>query len=315
VDKLLVTRSDSLLGCNLTPTLGDRMDVIVVRRAATGADATPEMLAEAVRRERPQWVVHSGAMSNSAWDAAGVGGKSPLSRRDMEREAAEVIALGAACREVRARFCLVSSDAVFDGPRMFHTEHTPVSARRGAGRAIADMEASLREAATLVIRTHVYGWSKADGGATSAERMFRELTGESACPVDAVRHATPILASDLAECLLAAFRADLRGVFHVAGAERTSPYRFAAEMAAAFGTPGRFVQLTSPSAASRRPYIDETSLNTLAFRRAVEKPLPMLREGLSRFAAQAFNGYRAGLETPTETPVRNASPMPVAQAA
>jgi dTDP-4-dehydrorhamnose reductase len=177
------------------------------------------------------------------------------------------------------------------------------------------LESSLREAATLLIRTHVYGWSKADGGATSAERMFRELTGETDCPVDAVRHATPILASDLAECLWAAYRAGLTGTYHVAGAERTSPYRFAAEMASAFGTPGRFVQLTSRTAASRRPYMDETSLNTLSFRRAVEAPLPMLREGLARFAAQAFNGYRAGLETPAAMPMMNAATMPAAQAA
>jgi dTDP-4-dehydrorhamnose reductase len=145
--------------------------------------------------------------------------------------------------------------------------------------------------------------------------MFRELTGETECTVDAVRHATPILASDLAECLYAAYRADLSGTFHVAGAERASPYRFAAEMAAAFGTPGRFVQLTNRSAASRRPYVDETSLNTLAFRRAVEKPLPMLREGLARFAAQAFNGYLAGLPGPTPAPRETAPKIAVAQAA
>ena len=315
MDKLLVTRSDSLLGRNLAPTLGNRMDVIVVERPTTGGEAMPEILAEAVRRERPQWVVHAGAMSISAWDAAGVGGKSPLLRRDLERETAEVIALGAACREVRARFYLVSSDTVFDGPRMFHNEQTSPCARHGAGRAIAELEASLRDAATLLVRTHVYGWSKADGGLNSAERMFRELTGETECAVDAVRHATPILASDLAECLYAAYRVDLGGTFHVAGAERTSPYRFAAEMAAAFGTPGRFVQLTSRTAASRRPYVDETSLNTLAFRRAVETPLPMLREGLARFAAQAFNGYRAGLESSTATSSGVSKAVPVAQAA
>jgi dTDP-4-dehydrorhamnose reductase len=310
----LVTRNDSLLGRNLAPTLGDRMDVIVVPRPAAG-ETMPEILADAVRRERPQLVVHAGAMSLSAWDAAGLGGKSPLGRRDLVREAAEVIALGAACREVRARFILVSSDVVFDGPRMFHTEQTPPCARRGTGRAIADMESSLREAASLMLRTHAYGWSAAEGGTNSAERMFRELTGETECAVDAVRHATPILASDLAECVFAAYRAGLSGTYHVAGAERTSPYRFAAEMAAAFGTPGRFVQLTSKMAASRRPYVDETSLNTLAFRRAIEAPLPMLREGLARFAAQAFNGYRASLESTSATAMTHAAPMPVAQAA
>mgnify|MGYP003400082932 CR=1 FL=1 len=51
-------------------------------------------------------------------------------------------------------------------------------------------------AGALVVRSHVYGWCPGAFGMNYAERMFHELTGELPCPVDAVRHATPILATD-----------------------------------------------------------------------------------------------------------------------
>ncbi|MGC3968581.1 MAG: sugar nucleotide-binding protein [Pirellulales bacterium] len=141
-----------------------------------------------------------------------------------------------------------------------------------------------------------------------AERMFHELTGEMPCPVDAVRHATPILATDLAERIGDAYRHNLSGLLHITGAERTSPYRFAAELAAALGVPGRFVQLTAAPERGSRVNLEETSLNTTAFRRVTKRPLPMLREGLARFTEQAFNGYRQRIGAAT-------SPMSLAMQA
>ena len=75
---------------------------------------------------------------------------------------------------------------------------------------------------------------------------------------------------------------------NVTGAERANQHRFAAELALAFGFSGRQTQLESlPTCLAGRPFVAETSLNTRAVRRALETPLPMLREGLSRFAEQA----------------------------
>jgi hypothetical protein len=80
------------------------------------------------------------------------------------------------------------------------------------------------------------------------------------------------------------------------GAERTNQHRFAAEVAVAFGFTGRQVNLVAPEVASRA-YVDETSLNTRAIRRTLETPLPMLREGLSRWATEGMLGRRDELDT------------------
>ena len=316
MEKLLLTRTDSLIGANAAVGLANRFEVVGVGceseslGIAAVDGASP---AEIVADVRPRLVVHAGPIAASAWDAGGVGACKLLNRASLRRDADEAEPLAEACRAAGAKLIVVSTDAVFDGPRMFHGEQAPHCPRSAYGRAAAEVEARWSAAGALVLRSHVYGWSPTSYGANYAERMFQELIGEQPCPVDAVRHATPILASDFVEFLYEAYRADLRGTYHVAGAERTSPYRFAAELAAALGVPGRYVNLTSKSAASRRPYIDETSLHTLAFRRAVEKPLPMLREGLARFAAQAFNGYRARIadKGASRTEVR----LPEAQAA
>ena len=121
--------------------------------------------------------------------------------------------------------------------------------------------------------------------------MWEQLSAGGCSAVDARRYATPILASDLADLYSKALEARLTGVYHITGAERTNQYRFAAEVAVAFGLTGRQVNLVAPEVASRA-YVDETSLNTRAIRRVLETPLPMLREGLVRWATEAILGRR-----------------------
>jgi dTDP-4-dehydrorhamnose reductase len=219
VDKLLVTRSETLVGANLAPVLGNRLDVIGLDMGASTSAAC-----DAIHHERPQLVVHSGPLSVSAWDAAGLGATRLLNRADVNREAEYLTYVVAACREVGAKLVVAASDAIFDGPRMFHDENSLPSARRAFGKAAVQVEAALRGSGALLLRSHVYGWCPAGYGANYAERMFEELTGELPCSVDAVRHATPILATDFAELIYAAYRVDLTGLYHAAGAERTSPY-------------------------------------------------------------------------------------------
>jgi dTDP-4-dehydrorhamnose reductase len=115
---------------------------------------------------------------------------------------------------------------------------------------------------------------------------------------DAHRHATPILATDLAGLLHAAYREGLHGVLHVAGAERTNPRRFAHELAAVLGLPRR-PQLVAAEAGWQRA--KETSLISRRAQQATGQPLPMLREGLRRFIAQLDNGYRDRVRDEKET--------------
>src|SRR5262249_37063394 len=120
--------------------------------------------------------------------------------------------------------------------------------------------------------------------------------------VDGVRYATPILATDLAELLEKAFELNLHGLYHITGAERTNAHRFVNELAAALGLDGMRLT-TAPPGAQASADACETSLNTRQARRDLAHAMPLLREGLERFAAQAVNGYvdrlRAGTRSTT----------------
>ncbi|MBL9084435.1 MAG: sugar nucleotide-binding protein [Planctomycetales bacterium] len=295
MDKLLVTRPDTLVGAAVAQALVGRMDLVGAEHREVFANPRANdsgNLSDALAESRPTLVVHTGRFSMAGWDVGGLGipADGHLAAEKSEVELAG--RLSDACRGAGAKLVVVVTDGMFAGPHMFHNENARPNAAGVFARNAAAVERKLLGTGALVVRSHVYGWSPAPYGVNYAERMFHELTGEMPCPVDAVRHATPILATDLAERLFEAYRANLAGLLHITGAERTSPYRFAAELAAALSVPGRFVQLTAAPERGSRVNLEETSLNTTACRRALKRPLPMLREGLARFAEQAFNGYR-----------------------
>ena len=108
--------------------------------------------------------------------------------------------------------------------------------------------------------------------------MWESLIEGSPATFDPHQHATPILASSLAELLLLAYRRGLRGRYHIAGAERTSAYRFAMELAAAFGLRNADASTDEdPPPETERPHLFETSLATRRAQRELASPMPMLR--------------------------------------
>jgi dTDP-4-dehydrorhamnose reductase len=288
----LITRADSLIGANAVVVLADRCDVSTAAASATAAQTAAQIL-----QERPNWVLHAGPAAWSSWDLQGVDGARCDVRRESAGELPYLSAVAEACRAVEARLTVATSDAMFRGPRMFHEEHGPSRSAAPFAKAQFVLEDMLRQSGALVLRTHAYGWMPTGGSTNYAERMFHALTSELPCRVDARRHATPILAADFVRIAHEAHRAGLSGVYHLAGAERTSPYRFAAELAAALGVPGCNVRLTTDDAAAAAARLEETSLNVGSIRRRLDCPLPMLREGLARFVEQAFGGFRDRLST------------------
>jgi len=153
------------------------------------------------------------------------------------------------------------------------------------------MERALESTGALVVRTHAYGWSPTPEGATFAQAALESLAAGIAPAVDGRRHATPILATDLAEFLLRAYELRLHGLYHLAGAERSSPWGFVTELAAVLGVPCPSVR-RQPAAAAADGWHDETSLDSKRARRALEMATPLLREGLYRFAQQSHSGWR-----------------------
>lgn len=237
-------------------------------------------LAAVVRDKAPQWVIHCGRMAESSWSP-------PDPSFDARREIAACDALARLSRAARFRLVVLSTDAVFVGPRMFHAESLPA---RGEG-LLADTarcaEDLLQECGALVVRTHVYGWSPSGRRPGVVERIWRVLSESTPDAFDDEAHATPILASDLAGLLLEAYRRGLTGCYHLAGAERTSLYRFAAETAEAFGVSRRHME----SSCCRRG-IAETSLDCRRARSALQRPMPALADGLARLVRQTADGWR-----------------------
>ncbi len=298
---VLVTGAETMLGANLAVRLAERARVVGFCRGRPilldGCETTRwepgnvRAWKRHVRRIGPQWILHCGGIACGSWDL-------PETAPDGAEEARICVELARLAADGITRLTVVSTDAVFAGPRMFHSESSPAGNDGAFARAAREVEQALEATAALVVRTHAYGWSPTGMEPGFAERAWQALSDGLPRAFECDWHATPILASDLADLLWQAYRRGLRGLYHVAGAERTSAYRFAGELAFAFGLPNhaQAVELDAEETTERcRGRLCETSLDTRAACRALEWPMPLLGEGLERFARQSQNGTRERL--------------------
>lgn len=238
-------------------------------------------------------VVYCGAAARSTWEgkAAAVLPSNP-----------EVWAMAAANAGIHVT--LISSDAIFTGPWMFHDEDCDSICSSEEAVAFRESEQRVLNAnpKALVIRTRAFGWSPlgADGW---LESLLSSLEDHRPIELDPFCHATPIHASDLADYLEAALLDELTGVYHIAGAERVNPHQFVQRFSALFGLdapPSHSIRgLTARPTGFAR---GETSLLTSRFQREYDCTMPMLNEGLQRLLEQHESGYREQLRTP---PIRH----------
>lgn len=297
MDKLLVAGIDTVVGANLAIALEPHYKICgwaldesdCWQHAAASNNDNP--WTERLERLAPSAVLYCPTLASSSWDLAG---RQVVNETEID----DAAWLASACRAARRPLAAIITDAVFAGPRMFHSEDSPQTALGSIADSARAMTEALAAGGALVLRSHVYGWSGVEslgGDAGFAQRSFEQLVAQQACPVDAVRHATPLLASDLADIVHAALNKGLRGVYHATGAERVSPHRFAAQLASVLGLTGRQVRLETPADPPVRIRMDETSLNTQRIRKTLGISLPMLREGLERFVEQSTGAFRQRL--------------------
>lgn len=297
MERLLVTGVEGAVGANLALALAERFDVYTVcqsgrialdSRPAVPCDPTePAQLTAVLHDLRPQAILHCGPLAFSNWDLA----TQPI---NPQREPQLALQLAELAAELGARLTWLTTDAVFCGPRLFHDEDTPPNATTAWATQARAVERQLAATDALVVRTHAYGWSPLVARAGLAERIWNAVADGRQPEVDGRRHATPILASDLAPLLARAWELNLKGLYHISGAERTSPYRFAVQLALAAGASWPRVLESRAAGTLDRPgyLLEETSLGTRRAQKALECPLPLLAEGLARFAAQAVDGWR-----------------------
>lgn len=293
-ERLLIVGVDGLVGANLALALSDRTTVLGLYRdqtveldgcqTAPWKSREPSELDAAIRRHQPKWVVYCGPTACSSWDSLDRAFEGVVESRVVSR-------LGRLCAQAGIALTVVSTDAVFAGPRLFHNENDAVHSLGPFAQAALQVENALGPTEGLIVRTHAYGWGPVGSETSFACRVWQSLTEGTSCTWDPHRHATPILATDLAELLWLAYRRGLRGVRHVAGAERTSEYRFAGELATVLGLTNRPVPADEGS--SEMGFSRETSLDARLAARELGRPMPWLWDGLERFAEQAVNGFRS----------------------
>lgn len=293
---LLIVGVETVVGANLAANWADRARVIGLtcgpQVSIAGCEtakcdrSTPDSVQKWLQQTQATHVLFCGTASRSRWDATA---------KSFDDSAASVWAAGAA--EAGAHFTLISSDAIFTGPWMFHAEHSSALCGSPEAKAIQATESRVREVCprALIVRTNAFGWSPA--GVTGwLESTLSALENNRTIHLDPISHATPILASDLADYLEAALEDELTGVFHIAGAERVNQHQFVQQLASAF-------ECSPPSSRivrelSARPHgfgRGETCLQTRRFRSEYDCTMPLLGEGIERLLEQHRSGYRERL--------------------
>lgn len=193
---------------------------------------------------------------------------------------------------------LISSDAVFTGPWMFHAECSNSWCPSPEATLLRQLESCAAEAnpENLILRTHAFGWTPGAGQGW-LERVLASLAAGDAVALDCVRYASPILASDLCQPLLKAWEGGLKGCYHLAGAERVNPVAFVRKLANEFALPlPRVTPVESLISRVQGYGCGETSLQTRQFRQTLGVSLPLVGEGLRRLYQQHVEGYRGDLQ-------------------
>lgn len=294
MDKFLVIGVDTVAGANLALVLAEKYRVatwhpeekfdIANCDALDPADAPHA----ALMKTTPDWVIYCGPAARSNWD--------PRTREAITQNMVEQAEDWAkASNAAGARFLMVSSDAIFTGPWMFHDENGVGHCQSAEALTIRATEEAVLDAdpRALIIRSNVFGWSADPSRQGWIENLLGEVEVRRFVEQDSIRHATPILASDLAAIIERACLEDLSGTFHIGGAERLSPLKFTQRLADLFELP--WLAVRKDVSLMELPHEfggGESSLQTKEIRKALCVAMPLISEGLSRFVAQTQNGFR-----------------------
>ena len=300
MDNLIVAGLETAVGANLAAGLGASLSVTGVVlggapvtvphcRLESPGDGSVTGLQRWLGLQQADRVVLCGPGATSGWDEA---------RRPTAADAQICRQWIEACGAAGVPLTLISSDAVFTGPWMFHAESSDSWCPSPEATLLRQLESCAADANpnNLILRTHAFGWTPGAGQGW-LERVLSSLAAGETVALDCVRYASPILASDLCQPLLKAWEGGLQGCYHLAGAERVNPVAFVRKLANEFALPlPRVMPVESLISRVQGYGCGETSLQTRQLRRALGVSLPLVGEGLRRLYQQHVEGYRSSLQ-------------------
>ena len=182
-----------------------------------------------IAKLEPDVVVHTAAETN-------------VDRCEVEKERAWRINvegtrnMAEVCAKIDCKLVYISTDYVFDGRQGAYREDDPPNPVNYYGLTKLEGERAVERACSdfLIVRSSVlYGWHP--WKPNFAKWTVESLEAGRRIRVVSDHYNSPTLADNLAEALLEGIERDLRGVCHMAGAQRISRYDFAVAIAEEFG--------------------------------------------------------------------------------
>ncbi|WP_437193068.1 sugar nucleotide-binding protein [Planctomicrobium sp. SH527] len=297
--KFLVVGVDTVAGANIAASFTGKYKVATWASQAgyeiANCDAMESRLSppEVLSKSGADCIIYCGAAARSSWEPQT---KALINDSILE----DLQSWTAAAEATETRFVMVSSDAVFTSPWLFHDEDSHGHCSSYQAQVIRAAEDHLLECcpSALIIRTNTFGWSP-DGDASGwLETLLKSVETNRIVQQDHIRHATPILATDLAEIIDRAYQENLSGVYHVAGAERINPLQFTQRLADRFALPWLAMRRESTLTELPQGFAEgEYSLQTKKIRKDLCVAMPLISEGLQRLCEQIDNGFRAKLRS------------------
>lgn len=310
---LVVTGAQRPVAANLAVVLSSAFDVIAVsdpaHHSANPAQGHLQLqncqvvqttnaaqLSHVIRDLAPDAVLHCGVLSEGAW--------RPL-RMDPNTDSAVICAAAQAACHVEAHFTMLSTDAIFDRPSIFHAESSAAQSRLAP--MIRSLETAALEWGGLVVRTHALAWGTGHGSSTLGDDLYSTVSGGGRLGILPGHYATPVLADELAGGWLRAFERRLRGVLHLGGTERVSQLRFARRLAAQIGadrgSDELFLLPTGVTSTPNKPLHGETSLCSRQARDLLGWRPAFLADTIGALAAQRHTGRWEALGRPSDVAV------------
>jgi dTDP-4-dehydrorhamnose reductase len=294
--RILITGASGLLGINLALDTMHGHDVYGVDRGKLKSAPfrvskanfyDRDVFAPALDSIRPDWVINCAALADLE-ECERFPGQAKILNVNLPQE------LAAACAKRDMKFIHLSTDAVFDGTKEgAYTEEDEPNPQGVYSRTKLEGERAVQEAnpQAIIARVNFFGWSL--GGWRSLGEFYvnnlsegKNVTGFT----DVIF--CPMWVNHLGLTLVEMLEKDLKGLFHVLGAQPMSKYQFGMEVARKFGlresliSPGSVEGSSLTAPRSHNLWLSVHKLST-----ALGHELPPFSTGLDGFYTQFQQGY------------------------
>lgn len=294
--RLLITGASGLLGINLALETKRMHDVIGVDRGKLKSAPFRVLHANLLRSgsinsildsTQPAWFINCAAMANLEECE-----RDPNQARVLNAEIPAEMA--DACAKRNIKFVHLSTDAVFDGTKdgAYSEDEAPNPLGVYAQTKLEGERAVLSaNPQAIVARVNFFGWSL--GGRRSLGEFFVNNLSEGK-NVNGFTDVIfcPMWVNHLSQGLIAMIEKDLRGLYHVVGAQAMSKYQFGVEVARKFGLRESLIEPQSVERSSlTAPRSHNLWLSVHKLSTDLGGEIPAFSTGLDGFYTQFQQGY------------------------